>query len=514
MNNSSIALTASALEELELLQEILARRQSRQRLINFTQYTNNRYEAAWFHHRMADKLDAVERGEIKRLLIMAPPRHGKSELATRRFVAKYLGRHPDHDVISASYGQDLALDFSRDIRSIIRTQQYKALFPTVSLAPDSQAINRWHVRGQLPDGSWAQGGFIAAGVGTAITGRGAHLLNLDDLMKDRAEAESEQTRKTTWDWYRGTAYTRLMPNAAIVATMTRWHEEDPMGMILVQMAEHDGEQWELLVLPAINPVATDDLPAYEALWPERYSPTTLNTIRNTIGEYDWNALYMQRPRPPGGSFFTVESLLENGQPVEPLDDYGNLGSLDYVVPVIDTALKTGKEHDGCAVTYLGVARHAQVKYQTYILDWDYKQIEGALLAEWLPSVFTRCEELVQKYRCNYGMARAQIEDKGSGTVLLQQAFNAGWPAMAIESGLTAMGKAERAFNVSNYVHAGNCKFTPHAFAKTVTFKGITKNHLLTQILNFRAGTQETAPDDCLDTWTYGLALVIGNYLGF
>jgi phage terminase large subunit-like protein len=185
-----------------------------------------------------------------------------------------------------------------------------------------------------------------------------------------------------------------------------------------------------------------------------------------------------------------------------------------VVPVIDTALKTGKDHDGLAVTYLGVARHGQVKYSTYVLDWDYKQIEGALLADWLPTVFARCEELVVEYRCRYGAAKAQIEDKGSGTVLIQQAQNAGLPAMAIESGLTAMGKAERAFNVSNYVHAGNCKFTPHAYNKMVTFKGITKNHLLAQILNFRAGTQETAADDCLDTWTYALALVIGNYLGF
>ena len=149
-----------------------------------------------------------------------------------------------------------------------------------------------------------------------------------------------------------------------------------------------------------------------------------------------------------------------------------------------------------------------------MLDWDYKQIEGASLSIWLPTVFARCEELVKQYRARYGAAKAQIEDKGSGTVLIQQGMNAGWPVMAIESGLTAMGKAERALNVSNYVTAGNCKFTPYAYNKVVTFKGITKNHLLAQILNFRAGTHETASDDCLDTWTYGLSLVFGNYLGY
>jgi phage terminase large subunit-like protein len=500
-------------QERLLLEELLKRKRARQHLIDFVIYINPRYQVAWFHREIAAKLEAVERGEILRLLITMPPRHGKSQLATIYFIAWYFGKHPDRDVISASFGSDLALDFSRQIREVVRSQEYQNVFPGVRLAEDSQANNRWHVVGTHPeDGRPARGGFVAAGAETAITGRGAHLLNLDDMMKNRTEAESEVTRKSRWSWYTSTASTRLMPRGAVVATMTRWHEEDLIGCILARAAEEGAEKWTHINYPATDNAA--GLPLLgNALWPEWYPNEVLEQKRRD-SEYDWWALFMQSPRPPGGSFFTEASLLEDGQPVIPIDDYGNQGTLDYIVPVIDTALKTGKDHDGCAVTYMGVARHGQCRYQCYILDWDYKQIDGALLVNWLPTVFERGEELVKEYKARYGLAQAQIEDKGSGTVLIQQAANMQLPAMAIESGLTAMGKAERAFDVSNYVFAGNCKFTPYAYNKVVTFKGITKNHLLAQILNFRAGTQETAADDLLDTWTYALALVIGNYLGF
>jgi hypothetical protein len=432
---------------------------------------------------------------------MAPPRHGKSELVSRRFPSWYLGKHPDHHVISASYGQDLALDFSRDVREVVRSEEYRALFPGTELLPDSQAINRWQVYGRDAQGHRVWGGYLSAGVGTAVTGWGANLFNIDDPIKGRAEAESEQIRKTTWAWYRSVAYTRMQPGGAIVLTLTRWHEEDPAGMILQQMAEPGGEQWVVEVLPAVDGNGN-------ALWEEAYPRAVLDQIRRVVGEYDWNALYMQTPRPPGGAFFSEAHLLESGQAVEPDS------KVDFIMAVIDTALKTGKEHDGLAVAYFGGVRFGQCRYPIYLLDWDYTQIDGALLEKWLPSVFMRCEELARHYQARFGVIDARIEDKGSGTILLQQAANAGWPAQAIESGLTAMGKAERAFDVSHYISAGNVKLTPGAYDKVVTYKGVTKNHMLAQILNFRAGTQETAADDCLDTFTYGIALIVGNYLGF
>jgi hypothetical protein len=494
-------------QEEELLSELLKRKKARRSLIDFTCYTNPRYEVAALHNLIATKLEAVERGEIKRLMVMCPPRHGKSELCSRRFPAWYMGRHPEHDIISASCDQDLAVDFSRDVREIVRSQECRNVFPAFSLSADSTAVNRWHVAGFDSQGRRAAGGYRAAGIGTNIVGRGANLFIIDDPHKSRAEAESEPNRKEVREWYRSTAYSRLEKNAAIVLILTRWHEEDLAGVLLAQEDEPGGEQWVKIVLPAIDGEG-------KALWEWKYPRQVLDQTRQVMGEYDWWALYMQSPRPLGGSYFNESMLLKDGKPVEPIDEYGNLGVLDYVVAFMDTALKTGKEHDGLGVVYVGVARHGQVEYPVYVLDWDYKQIEGASLFAWIPTVFTRCEELAQQYRARYGAAPVQIEDKGSGTVLIQQCLNAGLNVQPIDSGLTALGKAERAINVSSYALQGNCKFTPHAYNKTVPFKGRHKNHLLAQILDFRPGSKDTSADDLLDCWSYALSLVIGNYLGF
>lgn len=140
-------------------------------------------------------------------MVFMPPRHGKSELASRRFPAWYLGAFPQHQIIAASYNSELASDFGRDVRNIVASREYHALFES-QLAPDSQAANRWHTS--------AGGSYVAAGVGTAITGRGAHVLLIDDPLKDREEADSSTTRNRVWDWYTSTAYTRLMPGGAIV----------------------------------------------------------------------------------------------------------------------------------------------------------------------------------------------------------------------------------------------------------------------------------------------------------
>jgi hypothetical protein len=487
----------------EAAAELLRRRNARRRFLDFVCYTKPDYQIAPHHRLIAEKLEAVERGDITRLMVMCPPRHGKSELVSRRFPAWYLGRNPHDFFISASYGKELALDFSRDARSIVASPEYAMLFPDVRLAADSQARDRWNTN---------RGGvYIAAGVDSTITGRGAHILNIDDPVKGRAEAESEQVRKSTWSWYRGDAYPRLQSGAAIILTLTRWHEEDLAGWLLRQEAEEGGERWDKVVLPAVDAEG-------RALWEEAYPRKVLDQIRRTILEYDWNALYMQRPQPPGGSFFTQTDLLVDGQPVPvPLVDTPERVAcipVDGVFAVIDTALKTGKEHDGLAVTYFAKVAHRQLPHPLYILDWDLKQIEGGLLEKWLPTVFVRLAELAKEHRSRHGSLGAFIEDKGSGTVLLQQAANHKWPARGIDSKLTAMGKAERALNVYNYVAAGLVKFTQPAYDKVVTFKGATKNHLLSQILSFRAGTQETAADDALDTFTYGLAIGLGNREGF
>jgi hypothetical protein len=209
----------------------------------------------------------------------------------------------------------------------------------------------------------------------------------------------------------------------------------------------------------------------------------------------------------GVAFFSREKLLQNGQPV-PYPDH-----CDGVFAVIDTASKTGTDNNGTAVTYFAVNKHGGIPL--LILDWDIVQIEGATLETWLPSVFHRLDELAKLCRARFGTVGAMIEDKNSGTILLQQARRRGMNARPIESSLTAMGKDERAFSVSGYVHRGSVKYTDHAFNKISLYKGKSRNHLVEQIESFRIGDKDSdREDDLLDTFCYGIALSLGNSDGF
>src|SRR5580704_16261342 len=185
------------------------------------------------------KLEAVERGEIKRLMIFMPPRHGKSLTATQLFPAWFLGRNPSKYVISASYGQDLADGFGRSVRNFLSEPLHQAIFPSCRLSGDSASMRRFSTT--------AGASYYAVGRGGPITGRGAHLLLIDDPLKDREEARSENIRRQLHDWYRNVIYTRLQPNAAIVIICTRWHEDDLAGRLL---REHASEKWNVINLPA------------------------------------------------------------------------------------------------------------------------------------------------------------------------------------------------------------------------------------------------------------------------
>ena len=210
----------------------------------------------------------------------------------------------------------------------------------------------------------------------------------------------------------------------------------------------------------------------------------------------------------GVAFFSRDDLLVNGAPVEyPV-------RCDLVFAVIDTAVKTGQEHDATAVSYWAFTRHGG--HPLVCLDWDLVQIEGSLLETWLPNVFRRLEELCRVIRVRSGSAGAFIEDAQSGTILLQQAMRRGLDAKPIESKLTALGKDARAINVSGYVYQGSVKFSRHAYDRTVNFKGQDRNHMLSQVLGFRVGDKNAATraDDLADTFTYAIALALGDSGGF
>jgi hypothetical protein len=478
--------------------ELAARKTARNSLLGFVQYTKPDYITAPHHRLICEKLEAVERGEVKRLMIFTPPRFGKSELVSRKWPARYIGKFPRSQFISASYGDDLATDFGRDVRNLIASEEYRRLYPGTSLASDSAAKGKWHTT--------AGGIYISTSVGKGITGRGSDVLNIDDPVKDRIEAESETVRKNIWDWFASTAYTRLMPGAAIVLTMTRWHEADLAGKLL-DASRDGGEQWEVVNLPAFANAQDDPLgrKVDEPLWPERYSAQRLTEIRGVIGEREFGALYQQEPRPLGTSFFDVQNCLIAGEPVEyPIRP-------DCVYAIIDTATKTGAKHDGTGCTFFAKTEGRGIPL--VVLDWDIAKIEGALLEVWLPTVFERLEQLAVQTGARMGSLGAFIEDKNSGTVLLQHAARRGWPAQPIESKLTAAGKDERAISVMGHVSAGEVKLSRYAYDKVSSYNGRSGNHFLMQVFRFQIGVKDQQ-DDLLDTWTYGIAVGLGNAQGY
>ena len=278
-------------------------------LLEFTQLTYESYAPAPHHRLLADALEKVERGEIKRLMVFMPPRHGKSELASVRFPAWYLGRNPDRRVIAASYGSVMANKFSRRARNLIDSPAFRRIFPDTELAGDAAAVQFWAIEGK-------DGQYNAAGVGGGITGEGADLLLIDDPVKDAEAAASLTIREKTYDWYTSTAYTRLNDErGAIVLIQTRWHEDDLAGKLLRDAAE-GGEQWHVLRLPAL---ADGDDPLGrkegEALWPARFPVERLNVIRSTLRNNDWwDALYQQTPPEAlGGRYFRSWSPTKNGE---------------------------------------------------------------------------------------------------------------------------------------------------------------------------------------------------------
>lgn len=457
------------------------------------------------HHQViCEALAKVYRGEIRRLILNLPPRYSKTRLV-ESFVAWTLGHAPDSEFIYTSYSATLAAKNSWETRELVAHEAYHEIFPELKLRDDSQARDHWRT---------AQGGVVyAAGAGGTITGFGAGkerpgfggCLVLDDPHKPD-EATSEVTREGMLTWFQNTLESRR--NAAdtpIVVIMQRLHERDLAGWLL---EGGNGEKWEHLCCPAI----TED---GGALWPEKHTLDDLERMRQA-NTYVFAGQYMQTPRPLGGAFFTEDHLLIEGPPVQdgkpikvPVDPMKHQSCVGMVV---DTAVKTGKEHDGLGVVYWAYSQNIGVPLT--ILDWDLTQMDGALLEQWFPNAFAKLETYAKELEAVRGALPAFIEDKAAGMVLLQQAKNHKWPAQPINSKLTSLGKVERAVNVSGYVFAGKVKLSRHAYEKTSTYKGSTRNHLLSQILAFSPQVKDQGQDDLLDCWTYSIALTLGNSRGF
>ena len=360
-------------------QELAQRELCRRRLLPFIQRFRPKYNAGWVHADICRRLERfmrqVERGEEPRLLLMCPPRSGKSEIGSRHFAPWMLGQHPDWEIIAASHTSSLSMSFSRYIRDLMRNPAYGAVFPDAVLDPSSQSTENWNLtRG---------GGYLAAGVGTGITGRGAHVLLLDDLVKDIEAADSITIRDNTWEWYLSTAYTRLAPGGGVIGIMTWWSADDWAGRIQEAMNAGDGDKFEIVRYPAINEygdeyVLEDDsiveiqpgrlVPTGArmtrqqgtAIHPARYTTEAMLRIkRNLIAggqKRVWDALYQQNPVPDEGNFFNKEMFRYYGSPPARSDL--------YVYQAWDFAISEGKESDYTVGVCIGQDHYDNL----YILD--------------------------------------------------------------------------------------------------------------------------------------------------
>ena len=281
-----------------------------QNLVDFTHWTYPQYHAEPAHWLIARHLEKVIRGTITRLMIFAPPQHGKSELVSVRLPAFWLGQRPDDPVILASYGASLAESHSAEARTCVESDEYAEIFPGVETRQDSRSKQLWRVAGK-------RGGLLAVGVGGPITGHGAYLGIIDDPFENWKQAQSLTVRNHVWDWWRGTFRTRIWEDGAIILVMTRWHEDDLAGRLLSEQ----GDKWVVLRLPAMAesqaerdesnglmglPTGLPDPLGREAgaaLCPERFSEGALEDIQDDVGGVVWTAEYQGTPRQPEGNKF-------------------------------------------------------------------------------------------------------------------------------------------------------------------------------------------------------------------
>lgn len=266
--------------------ELAKRELARRHLLDFTKYRFPGYKTNWHHKVLADALERVENGTLKRLIVNMPPRHGKSELVSVNFPAWCMGRNKDRSIMAASYGATLAQDFGRKVRNIMDDGDYKVLFNT-RLAEDSQSKGSWATNGR--------GEYNAVGVGGALTGKGAGILIIDDPVKSREEADSETISEKIWDWYKGTALTRLTPDGAVVIVMTRWRDNDLVGRILEEQKQLGLNDWEIVTLPAIAEEDEEFRKAGDPLWGDHYTLAGLEETKLAIGSYEFASQYQQNP---------------------------------------------------------------------------------------------------------------------------------------------------------------------------------------------------------------------------
>jgi predicted phage terminase large subunit-like protein len=306
--------SSESLRRVALLEELLARKRAQQSLLRFIEYLEIGYVPAAHHRLLIDHLEAVERGEIHRLMVLMPPGSAKSTYASVLFPPWFLGRNPAASVLGVSNTTELAERFSRRSRNLVGMPRFRNVFG-FGVSEDTQAAGNWETeRG---------GEFFAAGVGAAIAGRRADLGLIDDPIKTREEADSERVRQKQWDWYVNDFSTRLKPGARQILIQTRWHEDDLGGRIL----EREANRWTVVKLPMVAQASDPlDRKPGERLWPEWFTEEMIQQAK--LDPRAWNALYQQDPAPEEGDYFQRDDF---GDYLELPNKLHFYGASDYAV---------------------------------------------------------------------------------------------------------------------------------------------------------------------------------------
>ena len=410
--------------------EILARRRARETILGFTTYTKPDYIVNWHHRALCDALDRLVDGDLKRLMVFMPPRHGKSELVSRRLPAYILGRNPDLNIIACAYAADLASRMNRDVQRIIDSREYANGFPGTSLSGTTvrSKVGTTSLRNSdLFEIVGRRGGYRSAGVGGGITGMGADFGIIDDPIKNQEEAGSSTTRERIWEWYTTTFYTRLdSEDSRILLTMTRWNEDDLAGRI-IRATERDGsEPWEIVRFPALAEpdIPGDPRPLGDPLWPDKFSLARLTEMKIALGPYPWAALYQQTPKSQDGALFKREMF--RYFEITPTDYilHGPFG--DRPVPrsqctIFQTCDPAGSLR--ASADYFALGTWALTPYNDLLLlDMIHTRLEGPDQPGLFRAAYARWSPVVQG-----------VESKGLGLPLYQQLAREGLPVYELKA---------------------------------------------------------------------------------
>jgi predicted phage terminase large subunit-like protein len=439
------------------------------KLISFGRAVQPKYTFPWHLQKLMSILEAVERGDLTRVMITFPPRHGKSETSSVIFPAYFAGRNPGSEVMVVSGTQKLASRFGSKCRNIIKSDAYKLIFPEMELDQSSHA---------KADFSFKQGGsLLFSGIGGQITGRGANLFIIDDLIPGREEADSEAFREKARAWYDEECYNRLMsdakcPHGRLVIIGTRWRDDDIHGWLLDPEEQHKVEDWTIFNFPAIAEEDEEFRKAGEALWPEVLSKDVLEGIKESKPRM-FAGTYQQKPYIQTGNI--VQRSWLN---IEKIDD-------SLLIPPrilsLDTAFKTGTDNDFTAATVLQRTRNKII-----ILYAEKRKLTFPALIEWIEA-FARI----------YGIQGIIVEDKASGQSAIQTLRTKTMlPVIAIKV-KKGEDKEQRLHSITPFLESGGVIF--HKWLPTVT-----QDQLIEELLKFPAG----AHDDMVDSFVHGVRYLL------